>query len=109
MIIDFTKLEEWKLNNFKGGENYVLMHKFLDERNLIVRISIPKGGSIGFHKHEIDQEVMYIISGEGILIENGSETKVYKGNSTYCPQGKEHSIKNLQDENLEIFAVITKF
>lgn len=109
MIIDFTKMDQIQIDNMRGGNKYVKMIKYVDDRNLIGRISIPKGGSIGFHKHEIDQEVMYIVSGKGLLLENGKETEVVQGNSTYCPQGKEHSISNPNDEMLELFVVITKF
>ena len=109
MVIDFTKIDEIKLDNFKGGTEYVKMIKFVDERNTIARISIPTGGSIGFHKHECDQEVMYIVSGKGILHENDCDKQVFSGNSTYCPQGESHSIRNEEKENLELFIVITKF
>lgn len=108
MIIDFNKIEQNKLEKFKNGEGFILMKKVVDDKNTIARITIPQASSIGFHLHETDQEILFVIDGEGVCIENNNEYPIYQGCSNYCPNMKEHSIKNTGNKNLEIFAVITK-
>lgn len=108
MIIDFKNLQPNVVNNMRNGEGSVQLIKYSDDVNSIVRITIKKGSSIGWHIHEGDQEIIYVISGKGICIEDDKEYELFAGLSNYCAKGKNHSIKNIYDEDLELFAVITK-
>ncbi len=108
MIIDFKKLEANVVKNMRNGEGEVTLIKYTDEVNTIVRIIITKGSSIGWHIHEDDQEIIYVISGKGICIEDNKEYDLLPGMANYCAKNKNHSIRNENDENLELFAVITK-
>ena len=42
------------------------------------------------------------------IIEDDKEYELVPGFANYCGKGKNHSIKNIYDEDLELFAVITK-
>ncbi len=108
MIIDFTNLQENKINNMRGGEGYIKMIKHTDEKNTIAHIVIPCNCSIGIHTHETDQEIIYVISGEGICIEDNIQYSLKKGQVNYCPNKANHSIKNTSNQDLELFAVISK-
>lgn len=108
MIIDFSKITPNIVQNMRNGEGNVKLVKFVDEVNTIVRITIQKDCSIGWHIHENDQEVIYVISGKGICIEDDKQYELEKGLANYCGKGKNHSIKNIYDEDLELFAVITR-
>lgn len=108
MIIDFKDLTPNVVQNMRNGEGSVKLVKYADDVNSIVRITISKGSSIGWHIHENDQEIIYVISGKGICIEDDKEYELVPGFANYCAKGKNHSIKNINDEDLELFAVITK-
>jgi len=108
MIIDFKNLVPNEVLNMRGGEGSVKLVKFNDDVNTIVRITIKKGSSIGWHIHETDQEIIYVISGQGKCIEDDKEYELVQGQANYCGKGKNHSIRNTNDEDLELFAVITK-
>lgn len=108
MIIDFTKLEENKIEHMRNGDGYIKMIKFFDDKNTIAHIIIPPHCSIGIHTHENDQEIIYVIKGEGICIEDGKEYSLKQGNANYCPIHYNHSIINKSADDLELFAVITK-
>ena len=108
MIIDFTKLVENKIEHMRNGEGYIKMIKYVDEKNTIAHIVIPSNSSIGIHTHENDQEIIYVINGCGICVEDGITYPLQKGQSNYCAKGNNHSIKNTSNEDLELFAVITK-
>ena len=73
-----------------------------------INITITKNSSIGWHIHENDQEIIYVISGQGTLTEDDKQYELLQGQANYCAKGKNHSIKNEKEEDLELFAVITK-
>lgn len=108
MIIDFKNIQPTIVHNMRNGQGDVQLVKYCDDVNTIVRITIKKGCSIGWHIHENDQEVIYVISGEGICTEDNVEHILKLGNANYCPKSKNHTIRNEKDEDLELFAVITK-
>lgn len=108
MIIDFKNLTPNVVTNMRNGEGSVQLIKYADDLNSIVRITIKKGCSIGIHTHEQDQEIIYVIKGKGVCIEDNKQYELLTGQANYCAQGKNHSIKNIYDEDLELFAVITK-
>lgn len=108
MIIDFSKLEANKVETMRGGEGYVVLKKFSDGLNSIVRITIPQNCSIGIHTHTEDQEIIYVIKGKGLCIEDSNTYELEAGQCNYCAQNKNHSIRNPYSEDLELFAVITR-
>ena len=75
MIIDFKNITPNIVQNMRGGEGSVQLVKYADDVNSVVRITIKKGSSIGWHIHEGDQEIIYVISGKGICIEDDEESK----------------------------------
>ena len=63
MLIDFSKIEEVRVPNFKGGEKELLKKAYADGRNCIMLDRLMPGASIGRHTHETNSEIMYIVSG----------------------------------------------
>ena len=108
MIIDFKNIEPVVVENMSNGEGSVKLVKYADNLNSIVWITIKKDCSIGIHTHETDQEIIYVIKGNGKCLEDGVEYDLYPGLANYCEKDKNHSIRNPYDEDLELFAVITK-
>ncbi len=73
---------------------------------LFSKITLEPGCSIGFHVHENDAELFYILSGTGEYSDNGTIVTVSAGDVTICPTGTGHSIANRGKETLEFVAVI---
>lgn len=106
MILNFDKIEEKVIPNFKGGEKEFATHMYVDELGKIMRARLEPGASIGFHKHETDSEIIYMLKGTGVvLFDDGRET-VSEGECHYCPKGHSHSLRNESDETIEFFAVV---
>ena len=106
MKINFENMETQVLPKFKGGEGDFLVKMFTDGEGKIMRGTLQPGASIGYHKHEGNCEIIYILAGAGkCLYENGEET-LAAGDCHYCPMGKSHSLINSGAENLEFFAVV---
>lgn len=73
---------------------------------LFSRIALEKGASIGEHDHTNDFEVYYILSGKGLVNDNGEEVVVEAGDVIYTADGAKHSIENIGDDVLDFLAVV---
>ncbi|MCI6160248.1 MAG: cupin domain-containing protein [Prevotellaceae bacterium] len=108
MKIDFNKIEETTVSHFKGGEGHYIMRHYTDDKVKIMRGKLEPGCSIGMHCHEMNCEVMYILSGTATYVCDGEEEKVLPGEVHYNPMGKEHTLMNKGEEDLVFFAVVSE-
>ena len=70
------------------------------------QIDIEPGNSIGYHPHNNETEFYYIIKGEGLFNDNGTEIPVKVGDVCATGYGEFHSLKNTGTELLSIVALI---
>ena len=115
MIIDFNKMYLTVLPNFKGGDNEFKANMFFDGTNRAFKGILEPGSSIGIHTHDDSCEVIFILEGNGTVIEKepGSTAEsaepVAPGDCLYCPKGHTHSLKNTSEQgNLVFYAVVAK-
>ena len=106
MNIDFSKMQEQVIPNFKGGEKSYAVKMFDDNDNKIMYGRLIPGASIGLHTHEGNCEIIYILKGHGTALYNGEKEPVSEGVCHYCPQNQSHSLINDSDEDLIFFAVV---
>lgn len=106
MKIEFNKMEEVSMPNFKGGEMSVEAKMFFDGKNRIMKLRLVPGASIGVHKHETNSEMMYVLEGTGTVICDGEEMQITVGDCHYCEKGHTHTLMNKSDADLIIFAVV---
>ncbi|MCM1079607.1 MAG: cupin domain-containing protein [Bacteroidales bacterium] len=106
MIIDFSTMETSTIPNFKGGEKEIHAKMFRDGANRIMRGLLVPGASIGEHTHDTSSEMLFIIKGEGTIIDDGVASAVREGQCAYCPKGHTHSLVNTGDEDLEFYAAV---
>ena len=66
MIIDYKNITEEKKMNFKGGNGELDTRDYIDAKNKIMMSRLQPGANTGYHKHEMNSEIVYIISGEGV-------------------------------------------
>lgn len=98
--------------NMRGGDGIVEVTNFVtaDELNnkgrLFGKIVLKSGCGIGYHVHENDSELFYIIKGTATYDDNGTTKTVSAGDVTLTPAGTGHSIKNEGDEDVELIALI---
>ena len=72
-------------------------------------LSIPLGGSIGFHEHLDEDEVYIITKGKGILYDGEKESPVEVGDAVLTGDGKGHSITNAGSTELELISFIAQY
>lgn len=87
---------------FKSGE------ELNENMRLFSVISLKKGDSIGYHVHEGEDELYFILRGEAAYDDNGEKTILRAGDSTITRSGEGHGIECAGEETLELLAVIVK-
>ena len=66
-MINFNKIPEKLMPNFKGGDGITVANMFVDDKNKSMRLTLAPGASIGMHCHEDSCEVIYVLEGEGTV------------------------------------------
>lgn len=94
-----------------GAGNVEILHILKKEdtqgkMRLFARILLKQGCSIGFHSHEGEDEVFYILAGTASVNDAGKEYRALPGDVIVTGNGAGHSIANAGDEPLEVLAVI---
>jgi len=106
MTIDFKGMEATQILNFKGGEKYIDAKMFWDGTNRILHGTLVPGASIGEHTHDTNSEILYVLEGEGTIIDDGVASPITAGQCTYCPKGHSHSLVNTGSQDLVFFAAV---
>ena len=83
----------WLTENFRTGWGFV--NHYL----------IPAGNSIGYHRHEIMEEVYYILSGAGRLTIDNDTLDVHGGDAVSCPLKSAHGFFNSSGKDAEIISI----
>jgi quercetin dioxygenase-like cupin family protein len=110
MIIDFPNMNVQALPNFKGGEKELSAQIFDDGKCKIMHAILIPGASIGLHTHEGSAEVIFILSGNGTLLDDGETKTIRAGQAAYCPEGHNHSLINTDEtQDLEFYACVPQF
>lgn len=106
---------EYKLDvreKMRGGEGTVKIENFVsaaelnDKGRLFGKIIIEPGCSIGYHIHEHDSELFYIIKGNAKYTDGDKVVDVKAGDTMVCPAGTGHCIACDGDETVELIALI---
>ena len=82
--------EIFKKDNFKSSI------QFLHETEIL------PNSTIGYHKHEGNEEIYYIISGKGLMMVDNYEKEVGPGDAIITQSGSSHGLKNTGSTNLKI-------
>lgn len=108
MTIDFNKLPFEDFPAFKGGEGTMKAQMYWDGTTRLIHAFLPVGASIGLHKHEGNCEMIFLIKGEGTVIDDGVASPAKQGQCLYCPAGHSHSLVNTGKEPIEFYAAVPK-
>ena len=98
--------------NMRGGNGTVEITNFVspaelnDKGRLFANITLHPGCGIGYHVHEKDSEIFYLVKGKVLYNDNGTECTLEAGDVMICPAGTGHSISNAGEEDAEVIAVI---
>lgn len=68
--------------------------------------TVLPGHGIGYHVHNGDMEIYYILKGSAEYNDNGAMTTISAGDVTFTPSGSGHGLVCTGTEPLEIIALI---
>lgn len=97
---------------FNGDGQAILHHimngadELYNKGRVFSHLYLEKGCEVGWHIHQGDGEIYYILKGQGEYNDNGQLVTVYPGDVTFVDSGCGHSLKNLNDECLEAIALV---
>ena len=106
MLIDLEKLPVDIVPHMRDGEKEVHLKKWSDGPVKVLQGKLPAGASIGLHTHEGSCEMIFVLSGEGICLDDGEEYPFRPGMCHYCPEGHSHSVFNTGSEPLVLLGVV---
>ncbi len=112
MVLKAEKREFAVIDGIEGGSGELILEMVADKRvnpsnvRLCAHAKLEPGSSIGYHVHNGESEIYYILSGKGLYDDNGTKREVAVGDVTYTPDGEGHSLENIGDCVLEFMAII---
>jgi quercetin dioxygenase-like cupin family protein len=106
MKLCFQDMPDSVLPKFKGGEGQLVAKMITDSHNKILRGLLAPGCTVGLHTHDTSSEIIYILSGTGKALYDGTYEELAPGDCHYCPKGHAHSLINDGTEDLVFFAVV---
>lgn len=99
--------------NMAGGPGSITRYSMIESNadlfnsgRTFAHIVIEKDCGVGYHIHNGDGEIYYILKGEGEYNDNGTVVTVKAGDVMHTLPGEGHGITNVKDEPLEMMALI---
>ena len=71
----------------------------------IVVMSVAAGGEIGLETHADVDQVLVFVSGDGLAILDGEQSRVSAGRMVCVPAGTEHNILNTGRTDLKLYTI----
>ena len=112
MVTRFADREVNEKENIFGGAgkifNRVIVSQetMYNKNRLFQHGYLKRGDEVGWHVHNGDGEIYYILAGEGDFNDNGTVVKVRAGDVCWTPDGEGHSLVCTSDEPLEMIALV---
>ena len=99
--------------HMRGGDGTVQLNHIIhepgelnDKGRLFSHMHLEKGCGIGWHVHEKDAELFYILNGTAEYSDNGEIVTLNAGDVSICPAGTGHAIRNAGEEPLDFIALV---
>ena len=114
MVIQRNKMKTEVKEKMRGGEGSAEFVHLVDcehETNIrmLAELTLQSGCSIGSHNHDAETEYYIILSGNGMVDDNGVDVPVKTGDVVITGRGASHSIKNTGAAPLVFHAIIVTF
>lgn len=99
-------------DNLRGGNGSAELTHLFDAKdlagkaNMCAKVVLKPGCSIGEHTHDDDGEIYIVLSGKGMVNDNGTPKEMHAGDAMWTTGGEAHSIINHGDEDLVMLAIV---
>ena len=111
---DMSKPEVIRVDNPQGGCGYLVKESILTPGeklgnvSMYARITLGPKSTLGYHKHEVNGEIYFVLEGEAVYNDNGEKRIIGPGEVTRTPSGFSHGIENNSDQPFVFMALITE-
>ena len=114
MVTHRNEMKTEDKERMRDGEGTTHITYLLDgstQKNarMFAEITLNPGCSIGYHQHDSETENYFILSGTGVVNDDGKDVHVKQGDSIITGNGASHSIKNSGSVPLVFYAVIVTY
>ncbi|MGI6575325.1 MAG: cupin domain-containing protein [bacterium] len=100
--------QDVKALNLPGRDWKMLIDHKMGCRNICFGIAeFPPYEKPDAHVHAAEEEIIYILSGKGIMEMDGEIINLLPGVAVYMPPGKEHRVENTGDETLKLITLFS--
>lgn len=112
MIKRATDMRSKTIHALKDGKGDIQLMEFFGPDDFCRKgrcfgiTAMPPGTSIGYHRHEGDQEAYYILDGKAEYTYDGKTTELQPGDLAVCKEGHCHSIESVGDDTLRYITLI---
>ncbi len=113
MVKKYEDIQHMMNEHMKGGEGVVeiipsvVKGEYDSAANVIARLILKPGCSLGMHEHIGEEEIITVLSGIANYNDNGECCEVRQGDVCICKNGGRHSIANASEtDDLQLMAVI---
>jgi len=98
----------------RGGQGEVTIRHLVqcdDQPNVrfIGEMTIPPDAGIGDHRHDAETEYYLITEGHGVVLDEGEDHRVTRGDVIVTGGGASHRIRNAGSADLKIIAFIVTY
>lgn len=96
-------------DNCHGGEGSIRFARVFETDSFQTKIDfidfsiIPPESTIGYHRHSNNEEIYFILEGEGKMNMNGSEFLVRSGDVIINSPYSSHGLKNIGKNEIKLF------
>jgi mannose-6-phosphate isomerase-like protein (cupin superfamily) len=68
-------------------------------------VLIPQGSSLGYHRHDLQEEIYYVMSGQGRVIVNHETADIASGDALPVRLRETHGFENASQQDLELLVI----
>jgi uncharacterized cupin superfamily protein len=96
------------LHGGKGTVNYrraLGPEVFRTNWGYVDHLVIPAAASLGYHRHDLQEEIYYVLSGKGRVVVNGKTAMVAAGDAVPVRLHEAHALENSASDDLELMVI----
>ncbi|MCK4816162.1 cupin domain-containing protein [bacterium] len=77
-------------------------------KNMCAGVAVfPANAHAPSHMHEKEEEILYVLKGEGNMYFDGKPERIKEGSFMFVPKGVRHSLEATSDKDLKVFYVFS--
>jgi mannose-6-phosphate isomerase-like protein (cupin superfamily) len=107
--LETARIGDCPVYHLPGRDWYYLLGPMNSQaRNLCFGVAeFPAGTLAAAHTHAAEEEILYILSGQGAILSGAQEVRLEPGVAVYIPPGQAHQIRADQGEPLRLVTLFS--